>query len=331
MTQYDRREFAQMTKKRIVVVIPCYNEGEGLYYIVDALTKVRKDVSKEYSLDILFVNDGSLDNTQEVIEIIAKKHEFVYWRRFARNAGHQSALRAGLDAVVDYDAVIMMDSDMQHPPELIPRMIEKWEEGAKVVQMVREDSMKDVGRFKYTTSILYYRLINAISDLKLEYGASDFRLIDRTVTKTVAASHESDLFLRGYFTWLPVPRVVLGYTPSKRAAGVSKYNLKKLFELAYRGILQFSEKPLRIAVSIGAIIASASIVYGIILAALYFISGAEVSGWTSLMVAMLFCFGINFILLGIIGSYLAHSISIQKQRPEYVISDEKLSKREIEK
>lgn len=319
-----------MAKKKIVVVIPCYNEGEGLHYIVDALVDTRQKIAKKYTLDILFVNDGSADNTQDVIEAMSNIHSFIYWRRFARNAGHQSALRAGLDASVNYDAVIMMDSDMQHPPEFIPEMIKKWEDGAKVVQMIREDSMKEAGRLKYATSRLYYQVINSVSDLNLEYGASDFRLIDRSVTKTVAASRESDLFLRGYFTWLPVPRVVLGYTPNKRAAGVSKYNLKKLFELAYRGILQFSEKPLRIAVTIGVAFAVISIIYGVVLALRYFIGGAEVSGWTSLMVVMLFCFGINFILVGIIGTYLAHSISIQKQRPEYIISDERLSGEGVE-
>lgn len=319
-----------MTKKKIVIVIPCYNEGEGLHHIINALTKTRQDISKKYSLDVLFINDGSADNTQEVIEAAAKRNNFIYWRRFARNAGHQSALRAGLDVSVGYDAAIMMDSDMQHPPEFIPEMIKKWEDGAKVVQMIREDSMKEAGRLKYATSRLYYQVINSVSDLNMEYGASDFRLIDRSVTKTVAASRESDLFLRGYFTWLPVPRVVLGYTPNKRAAGVSKYNLKKLFELAYRGILQFSEKPLRIAVTIGVAFAVISIIYGVVLALRYFIGGAEVSGWTSLMVVMLFCFGINFILVGIIGTYLAHSISIQKQRPEYIISDERLSGEGVE-
>ncbi|MGB4768378.1 MAG: glycosyltransferase family 2 protein [Candidatus Saccharimonas sp.] len=327
MTDTVRREISSMIKKRVVVVIPCYNEGEGLHYIIDALAEVRRELAKKYSLDILFVNDGSSDNTQEVIESAAVKNSFVYWRSFARNSGHQSALRAGIDASISYDAVVMMDSDMQHPPELIPQMVEKWEQGAKVVQMVREDSAREVGTFKYTTSMLYYRLINAVSDLNLEYGSSDFRLIDRTVAKTVAVSRESDLFLRGYFTWLPVQRVVLGYTPNKRAAGVSKYSLRKLFDLAYRGILQFSEKPLRIAVTIGTIFAVVSIVYGIALALLYFIGGAQVSGWTSLMVVMLFCFGVNFILLGIIGTYLAHSISIQKQRPEYIISNEKLNER----
>jgi len=270
------------------------------------------------------VNDGSSDNTQQVIEASSELHDFIYWRKFAHNAGHQSALRAGLNAAVDYDATIMMDSDMQHPPELIPDMLKQWEKGAKVVQMIREDNAKEAGTLKYATSRLYYRFINWVSDLKLEYGASDFRLIDRTVTQTVARSNESDLFLRGYFTWLPVARVAITYKPNQRVAGVSKYNLRKLLDLAYKGVLQFSEKPLRIAVSIGILFALASIVYGVILGFAHFLGQTEVSGWTSLMVVMLFCFGVNFILLGIIGSYLAHSISIQKQRPEFIVTAEKL-------
>lgn len=316
-----------MVKKKVIVVIPCYNEGEGLAHIIGALVDIRKQISKKYELDVLLVNDGSSDNTQEVIEASSKLHSFIYWRQFVHNAGHQSALRAGLNAATDYDAVIMMDSDMQHPPELIPKMIKEWEKGAKVIQMVRDDNAKDKGTYKYAASRAYYRLINSISDLKLEYGASDFRLIDHTVAVTVAQSREQNLFLRGYFTWLPVARTTISYRPNQRIAGVSKYSLKKLLDLAYKGILQFSEKPLRIAMSIGVILALASIIYGIFLTVQYFLGDSEVSGWTSLMVIMLFCFGVNFILLGIIGSYLAHSISIQKQRPEYIIGREHLPER----
>ena len=313
------------SQKKIIIVLPCYNEGEALTYTIDALAKARKEISKKYRLDVMFVNDGSSDNTQEVIEKAAAQHDFIYYRQFAHNAGHQSALRAGLNAATGYDATIMMDADMQHPPELIPKMIEAWEErGVKVVQMTRDDSTKDVGFAKYITSVWYYKFINWISDLSLEYGASDFRLIDRTVTETVAKSPENNLFLRGYFSWLKVPRETIPYHPNKRVAGVSKYSLRKLLDLAYKGILQFSEKPLRIAVTLGIVFALASIVYGIILTVLYFMGVHAVDGWTSLMVALLFCFGINFILLGIIGNYMAHSISIQKQRPEYIIATQKV-------
>lgn len=315
-----------MNRKRVIVVLPCYNEGEALNYTIDSLIKVRQKID-DCSLDILFVNDGSQDDTQAVIKKAAGKQDFIFFRQFAYNAGHQSALRAGLNAAVDYDAVIMMDADMQHPPELIPKMIEAWEDGAKVVQMVRDDSASDVGTFKYLTSKGYYKFINWISGLKLEYGASDFRLIDKSVAQTVAKSPESGLFLRGYFSWLKVPRVTIAYRPNKRVAGVSKYSLKKLLDLAYRGVLQFSEKPLRIAVSLGIFLALAALIYGLAIIVLYLCGLSDaVSGWASLMVGLLFCFGVNFVLLGIIGNYLAHSISIQKQRPEFIVAAEKLPK-----
>jgi len=311
--------------KKILIVLPCYNESEGLTFTVDALQKVHNKLAKKYHVDVLFVNDGSSDDTQAVINAAAATHDFIYYRQFTFNAGHQSALRAGLNAAVDYDATIMMDADLQHPPELIPDMIAKWEEGNKIVQMVREDSARDAGAFKYATSRLYYKVINWLSGLTLEYGASDFRLIDKTVTATVAKSPESNLFLRGYFSWLKVPRITIAYTPRKRVAGTSKYTLKKLLELAYNGILQFSEKPLRIAVKLGILFAAVAVIYGLVLSILYLCGWhTAVSGWTSIMVIMLFCFGVNFILLGIIGSYLAHSISLQKQRPEFIIATEKL-------
>jgi len=315
---------AAKTTKNIIIIIPCYNEHESFPYTLKALKEIRKSLIPDYKIDVLFVNDGSFDNTQELIEKSTMKDPGIYYREFAKNAGHQSALRAGLNASVSYDAVIMMDADMQHPPKLIPKMIKEWESGFKIVQMIRDDNSRELGTVRFAVRRLYYYLINSISDLKLEYGASDFRIIDKSVTKTVASSPERDLFLRGYFSWLPVSRTAIIYKPSKRIAGTSKYTLKKLYKLTYNSILQFSEKPLRIAVVLGILMALAAILYGIVLAVLYLFGKHNVSGWSSLMIMMLFCFGINFVLLGIIGHYLAHSISLQKQRPEFVVAKEKL-------
>lgn len=220
----------------------------------------------------------------------------------------------------------MMDADLQHPPKLIPKMIKEWENGSKVVQMVRNDSLRDTDFVKYATSKSYYWLINKISDLGLEYGASDFRLIDKSVIGVIAESKENDLFLRGYFSWINVKKVSVEYKPDKRIAGTSKYTFKKMLDLAVKGVLQFSEKPLQIAVSVGGILALISFSYGAILILLYALGDYTVSGWISLMLVVLFCFGVNFILLGIIGTYLAHSIRIQKQRPEYIIQSNNLPK-----
>jgi glycosyltransferase involved in cell wall biosynthesis len=274
----------------------------------------------------MLINDGSRDKTQELIEKFVLKRDYLFYRTFANNAGHQSALRAGINAAVDYDAAVMMDSDLQHPPEMIPAMIKDWESGAKIVQMVRRDSAKDAGLFKYLSSRGYYRLINSLSSLKLDYGASDFRLIDNLVIRTVSASCEQDLFLRGYFSWLPVAKTTVLYSPQKRVAGTSKYNLRKMLGLAYEGILQFSEKPLLMSVIVGVVLSALSFIYGVLLILRYIFGAHLVSGWTSLMVTVLFCFGINFMLIGIIGAYLAHAIRLEKQRPEFIVAEEKLPK-----
>lgn len=310
--------------KKINIVIPCFNEQDTLKKLISELKGVRKKLEKNYKVDVTLVNDGSSDNTQLIIKQLADKNEFIHFRQLAANAGHQAALRAGLDVCSNYDAVIMMDADLQHPPELIPSMIDAWAKGASVVQMVRNDSSKEAGFLKFATSKLYYKIINSISSLNMEYGASDFRLIDRSVVRSVISSKESDLFLRGYFSWLPANKISIKYKPAPRFAGNSKYTFKKMMNLASSGVLQFSEKPLQIAMNIGLVMAFASMAYAAYIAVRYFLGDFAVSGWTSLMVVLLFCFGINFILLGIIGRYLAHGLSLQKGRPEYIIASEKI-------
>ncbi len=312
------------SKKGVIIIVPCYNEQDSIPHLLPALQDIRTKLSKNYNIDILFINDGSSDNTHTLIRELACKFEYIYYRSFAGNAGHQSAVRAGINAAKGYDAAIMMDADMQHPPKFLPQMIEAWEKGALIVQMVRQDTSRDVGFFKFVTSRGYYQFMNKISDLHMEYGISDFRLIDKVVVQTVINSPENNLFLRGYFSWLSVPKTVIEYIPDKRIAGTSKYTLKKMLQLAYHGMVQFSEKPLRIATAMGGTLAVLSFLYGLILVARYFITNNVVSGWTSLMVTMLFCFGITFMLIGAVGLYLAHAIQLQKQRPEYIIADEKL-------
>jgi dolichol-phosphate mannosyltransferase len=310
--------------KKIAIVVPCYKEEDSLPHTLEALSEVHSKLRKKYDVDIILVNDGSPDRTQSVIEEWAKKLPYLYYREFSKNAGHQSALRAGLQASVEYDATIMMDADLQHPPGLIPEMLSVWESGIKIVQMVRDDKTEEVSTLKLFVRKSYYRFINTISDIKLEYGASDFRLIDKSVTKTLSESVEQNLFLRGYFSWLPVSRKAIEYTPNKRVAGSSNYTMRKLLQLTYNSVLQFSEKPLRISVSIGMIMALFSFLYGTFIVLAYLFGDQEVSGWASLMTVVLFCFGINFILIGIIGHYLGHSTGLLKQRPEYVIAKEKL-------
>lgn len=306
--------------KKVIVVVPCYNEELSIEPFMAAFDKVYKTLEHKYGIALVLINDGSTDRTQEAIESLRRSYPYVCYRQFVHNSGHQSALRAGLDVAQDYDAAIMMDADLQHPPKYIPTMLKEWESTeANIVQMLRKDSRKETGIFKYWSSRGYYWLINRLADLNLQYGSSDFRLVDKTVLDVIARSPETYLFLRGYFAWLPVRRCVLEYKPDRRIAGESKYTLRKMLDLAHEGILQFSEKPLRLAMNLGSIVAASAFLYGVLLAFYHLTNHKAVSGWTSLMDVMLFCFGINFILLGFIGRYLAHSIALQKKRPEYLI------------
>lgn len=310
--------------KRIVIIVPCFNEEESLMALFEAIKKERAKLTN-YQIDLTLINDGSTDNTQEIINELSSENNWVYYRQFTHNAGHQSAIRAGVDASINYDGAIMLDADLQHPPNYIPKILKEWESsGCNIVQMIRQDSTKEAGLVKFVTSKMYYAIISWLSGLNMEYGSSDFRFIDKTVIKQVANSPETDLFLRGYFAWLKVTKLSINYKPNARFAGSSKYTFKKMLALAKQGILQFSEKPLRMAMNLGATIAVLSFLYGIYLIIVHLLGVQSVSGWTSLMVIMLFCFGINFVLLGLIGRYLAHSISLQKKRPEYIVENEKL-------
>ena len=309
--------------RKINIIIPCFNEEASLPFLIDALNTVSEQLEGRYQLDIMLINDGSSDKTQSVINKLSKQ-EHIYYREFARNMGHQAALRAGLDVSLGYDAAIMMDADMQHPPELIPEILKAWEGGAKIVQMIRKDNLQDVGIVKYSLSHFYYALINLISDLKLEYGASDFRLIDNKAISMVYESPEKDLFLRGYFAWLPISRTTIIYKPNKRIAGKSNYTFRKSLGLANTSILQFSDKPLRLTAMLGIGLSMIAFIYGITLIILHLLGSYTVRGWTSLMVVVLFCFGVIITILGVIGSYLARSIDIQKKRPEFIAEKEKI-------
>lgn len=310
--------------KKIVIIVPCFNEEESLMALFDAIKKERAKLTN-FQADLLLINDGSSDNTQKIIEDLAKQNNWIYFREFAHNAGHQSAIRAGIDCATSYDASIMMDADLQHPPEYILEMLDCWKNtGCNIVQMLRRDSAGEVGQIKFWTSKIYYKIINYLSGLNMEYGSSDFRLIDNKVIKCVAESPETNLFLRGYFAWINVKKESIKYKPNARFAGSSKYTFKKMLALARAGILQFSEKPLRIAMNLGMLIAVFSFLYGVYLIVGHVLGFQSVSGWTSLMVVMLFCFGVNFMLIGFIGRYLMHAIALQKQRPEYIIANEKL-------
>jgi glycosyltransferase involved in cell wall biosynthesis len=303
---------------KICIVIPAYNEKENLAELCRQITKFLKQ-AKIGNYQILLVDDGSTDGTLDEIKRIAKQDQHISYLSFSRNFGHQAALRAGI-AYGEGDAIITMDADLQHPPELIPELIRQWQQGYDIVYTRRQDDA-GISLFKRVTSRLFYRLLNRLSGLAIEVGAADFRLIDAQVAGVIKELPESDLFLRGFISWSGFKTYAIDYRPSPRLSGKSKYSFKQMIALALHGFTQFSIKPLRLANFLGFIFALTGAVYGIYAIWQHVQTHGTISGWTSVIVSILLIGGAQLIILGIIGEYLGRTFMQTKQRPDYIIRE----------
>lgn len=303
--------------KKISIVIPAFNEEGNLCEIRKKINDVFTSL-QNYSYEIIFINDGSRDNTQNTIEGLAVKFSEVKFIEFSRNFGHQNAVKAGMDNA-EGNAVITMDADLQHPPELIPELINKWEQGYDVVYTIRKYSDK-ISFFKRVTSSLFYSFLLKISDFELvQKGGADFRLLDRNVNDVIKEFNENDLFLRGLTGWIGFKQTGVEYTAKDRFSGKSSYDMKKMFSLAFSGITSFSTKPLYLAAYVGfAFTILSLLVYGIYV--IYsFAIGTHISGWASLIMTVVFFGGMQLIMMGIIGMYLGKIFKQVKDRPNYII------------
>lgn len=300
--------------KLVSIVIPAYNEAENIPVIIKEINLVF--TSLNYRHEIIFVDDGSSDNSLEVIKKEANNNPGIYFLEFSRNFGHQLAVKAGMDAALG-DCVISMDADLQHPPEVLVEMLQKWEEGYEIVYTVREED-KNLPKRKRHTSNLFYKSLNSLSDIELEPGSADFRLLDQKVVSVFRNFYESEPFLRGLVKWLGFRQYALRYEPSKRHAGESKYTHKKMFRLALHGITSFSVKPLYMAIYLGFAFSMLSILYiPYVVYALY--TQTEVPGWASVLMSVVFFGGIQLTILGIIGIYIGKMFMQSKNRPNYII------------
>lgn len=308
--------------KKISIVIPAYNEEGNVTMIHQKIKEVFSGL-KAYDFEIIFVNDGSRDNTQQKLEELSELYDEVKFIEFSRNFGHQPAVKAGMDQAYG-NAVISMDGDLQHPPELIPDMIRKWEEGYDVVLTVRTYP-KEISFFKRKTSDFFYKLLSNLSDVNLtKGGGSDFRLLDASAVEVMRQFNEDDLFLRGLTSWMGFKQTALNFTANERLAGKSSYNLKKMITFAFTGITAFSVKPLYIAAYLGFLFSAISVIgYGIYVIH-SFVSHTEISGWASLIMTIVFFGGLQLIILGIIGMYLGKIFKQVKERPNYIIKNKKL-------
>lgn len=304
----------------ITIVVPCYNESEVIGHFYEKLKSVI-DVIEHFSFEILFVDDGSTDDTAIKLDTIAKKDIRVRTYSLSRNFGHQIALTAGMDFATG-TAVLFMDSDLQHPPELIPKMILKWQEGYDIVSAVRKDT-DGVSFFKKFTSKLFYIFINKLSNTYLPEGAADFCLLSRNVYHELRNMRERHRFLRGIISWMGFSRAYIDYEAPQRAAGQSKYTLLKMVSLAIEATLSFSSAPLRFATRLGMFITLFGFCYLIWILARFFIFEDLVQGWASLICAVLILGGCQITFIGLVGQYIARIFEEVKGRPIYLVKPKK--------
>lgn len=304
--------------KKISVVIPMYYEEKVAEECYKRVYNVLNGINELYDYEIIFINDGSKDNTLEILEEISKKDKNVKVISFSKNFGHQAAVTCGLKYVTG-DACVIMDADLQDPPELIPDMLKVWEDGYDVIYGKRK-KREGESLFKKFTAKAFYNTLNKLSDVEIPKDTGDFRLVDKKVVDVVNSLPEHNKFLRGLFSWVGFNQYAYEYERKERFAGKTKYPLNKMLKLAGDGIISFSTKPLKIMGGLGII----SIIISIIILVYSILSFAFkwnslTPGWTSIMCTMTFLGGIILMSLWMMGEYIARIYDEVKQRPQYII------------
>ncbi len=306
-----------MNSALISIVLPAHNEENNVAAIY---SEIRRAFSSwPNPVELVFVDDGSADGTALRVRELSSSDPLVRLIRFSRNFGQQAALLAGLRAARG-TAVITMDCDLQHPPEYLPQMVEAWEQGAKIVQMVRQRSA-GTGWFKRATSSWFYHVIRLLSDSPVVKHAADYQLLDRQIVDYLLQFGDRQPFFRGMVTWLGFPPVQIEYTAPKRYAGASSYNLRKMLNLSLDAITSLSSKPLRLAFYLGFSAATLCLLYTVF-AVIAYLMGKSVAGWTSLIVTVVFLGGVQLICIGIIGEYIARIYEHTRRVPPFIIAEE---------
>ena len=302
--------------KIISIVVPVFNEEDNIQHFYESICQNMEPLP--YEFELIFVDDGSKDRSREILRELEKKDSRIQSIFLAKNYGHQLALTCGLDHA-EGDAVITMDGDMQHPPELLPVLLEQWENGYEVVQTIRKTT-EGVSAMKKLTSYYYYKVLNKLSDVHIQEGGSDFRLMDRVVVKAFRRYREHARFIRGMIGDMGFKQTRIEFVAPKRFAGVSKFSPKKMLNFAIDGVLAYSIMPLRLGLYIGFLCAVVSILIICHVLVSKFIFDDAVAGWTTTMACILFFGGMQRMVLGIIGEYLGRVFEEVKKRPLYLIA-----------
>jgi dolichol-phosphate mannosyltransferase len=300
-------------KCKISIIVPILNEERN---IASFFKEVTKYIEKE-DYELIFIDDGSSDNT--VLEIKKLASDNIHFISFSRNFGHQSAIKAGIDYAKG-ECVIMLDGDLQHPPSLIPKMLAKWREGFEVVYTIRKET-KNISTFKKTSSSIFYKLLNFLSETKIESGTADFRLISRKALDSLNSLNDQEFFFRGIIPWIGYKQTAIEYTAQDRKFGASSFTLKKMFKLAIVGITSNSTKPLYISFLVGTILSSLTFSYALYAIFISIFTNKAIDGWTSLIVSILFLGGVQLLGIGILGIYISKIFHQTKKRPHYIINE----------
>ena len=307
-----------MTRPLISIVTPAHNEEGNLARLVSEIEVAMSELDVDHEL--IIVDDGSADNTADVARALALASDHVRFVRLSRNFGHQPALLAGLRASVG-DAVVMMDSDLQHPPSLIPALIARWQSGSDIVHTIRSDS-DDTGAIKSLTSRWFYKFFRAQSGVDLVDGMADFRLVSRAALEPVISSGEYRIFLRGMFVWIGFEQSMIEYEAASRNAGASSYNPIRMLRLASRGMFGFSEKLMTWVTWLGLVTSGFAFAYALYVVGVKVLSDETVPGWASLTAITSLMFGVLFLFLGVLGGYVAAIYQEVRGRPPYIVAEE---------
>ncbi len=299
------------------IIIPVYNESEVIRETYNRLLTVMNQTKQSYEL--IFVNDGSTDTTAAIIREFIAKDKNVKLIDLSRNFGHQIAISAGMDSASG-DAIVIIDADLQDPPEVILQMIEKWKEGYEVVYGKRI-KRKGESFFKNITAKLYYRLLKQMTSVDIPVDTGDFRLIDKKVREVFLTLTEKNRYVRGLISWAGFKQTAVEYVRDERFAGTTKYPLKKMIKFALDGITSFSNKPLKLAIYTGMALSALSFIYLLVVVIQKLFTYTTIIGWASIIAVNLFFNGIILMFLGIIGEYIGRIYEEAKNRPLYVIRE----------
>jgi len=299
------------------LIVPAHNEEGVIAELVDRLTEVMSALDGD--AEVILVDDGSYDRTYELMLAAARNDERVRLVRLSRNFGHQIAITAGLDLATG-DAVIVLDADLQDPPEVILEMAARWREGYDVVYAVREGRQGET-RFKRATASAFYRALNSISEVEIPVDVGDFRLVDRRALDVFSGMRESNRFVRGMFSWIGLEQTGVAYSRHERFAGTTKYSIRRMIRFAVSGVIGFSSAPLRFALNLGFGASAVGFLIGLFAIAAKVTGVFAVPGWASIVVAITFIGGVQLVVLGVIGEYIADIHAEVKNRPLYVVSE----------